>query len=279
MEQPWSRAAEPGRRLEGRTALVTGAGCAREHMGVGGAISVLFASQGARVGILDVSKERAETTLAMVQDVGGQGVVTVGDITDPVANARCVDEVIQGLGPPDILVNSAAIVAGGGGPVDLDLAHWERVMAVNLTGAVLAAGNVIPHMRRAGRGAIVNISSIAGTRGFGSGAYSASKAALLAQTRDWAYQFGREGIRANCIVIGHAYTPMGNAGGEVMRERRRRAGLLPVEGTAWDVAWPAVFLASDEARWITGTELVVDGGTTSASALGIQMLEDRSPIA
>jgi NAD(P)-dependent dehydrogenase (short-subunit alcohol dehydrogenase family) len=278
MDHPWTRTAEPGRRLEGRTALVTGAGCTREHMGIGGAISILFASQGAHVGLLDVSKERAETTRALVEEVGGQATVTVGDITDPDDNARCVNEVAQQLGPPDVLVNSAAIVAGGGNPVGLDLGGWDRVMAVNLTGAVLTTGNVVPHMRSARRGAIVNISSIAATRGFGSGAYSASKAALIALTRDWAYQFGRDGVRANCIVIGHAYTPMGSAGGEHMRERRRRVGLVGTEGNAWDVAWAAVFLVSDEARWITGTELVVDGGTTSASALGIQMLEERSPM-
>src|SRR5580700_9002157 len=124
MDHPWTRTAEPGRRLEGRTALVTGAGCTREHMGIGGAISILFASQGAHVGLLDVSKERAETTRALVEEVGGQATVTVGDITDPDDNARCVNEVAQQLGPPDVLVNSAAIVAGGGNPVGLDLGGW-----------------------------------------------------------------------------------------------------------------------------------------------------------
>jgi NAD(P)-dependent dehydrogenase (short-subunit alcohol dehydrogenase family) len=278
VEQPWVRSAEPGRRLEGRTALVTGAGCAPEHMGVGGAIAILFASQGAQVGILDISAERAENTRRLVEAIGGKGMVTIGDIADPDDNARCVEEVAGALGPPDIVVNSAAVVAGGPSPVSLDVGSWDRVMAINLTGAVLTTGHVVPHMRSAGRGAIVNISSIAATRGFGSGAYSASKAALIAQTRDWAYQYGREGIRANCIVIGHAFTPMGNAGGEHMRERRRRAALIPVEGTAWDVAWAAVFLVSDEARWITGIELTVDGGTTSTSALGLSLLDERSPM-
>ena len=147
-------------------------------------------------------------------------------------------------------------------------------MAINVTASMLAAKHAIPHMQAAGGGSIVNISSIAGTHGFGSGAYAASKAALIGLTRDWAYLHGRAGIRVNCLVVGHAHTPMGSQEGEEMRERRRRAGVLSTEVTAWDVAWPAVFLASDEARSITGVALTVDAGTTAATALGIEMLNE-----
>ena len=134
-------------------------------------------------------------------------------------------------------------------------------MAINVTASMLAAKHAIPHLQAAGGGSIVNISSIAGTHGFGSGAYAASKAALIGLTRDWAYLHGRAGIRVNCLVVGHAHTPMGSQEGEEMRERRRRAGVLSTEVSAWDVAWPAVFLASDEARSITGVALTVDAGT------------------
>ena len=130
----------------------------------------------------------------------------------------------------------------------------------------------------AGGGSIINISSIAASRGHGSGAYAASKAAMLGLTRDWAYVHGRDGIRVNCILPGHVYTPMGSQGGPELREDRRRAGLLATEGVAWDIAWPAVFLASDESRWITGVELPVDAGTTSSGPYALQILNDRDPV-
>ena len=113
--------------------------------------------------------------------------------------------------------------------------------------------------------------------GHGSGAYAASKAALEGLTRDWAYLHGREGIRVNAIVIGHIYTPMGSLSGAELRERRRRCGLLATEGDAWDVAWPAVFLASDESGWITGVELPVDAGTSATGPFALSVLNDRNP--
>jgi NAD(P)-dependent dehydrogenase (short-subunit alcohol dehydrogenase family) len=132
-------------------------------------------------------------------------------------------------------------------------------------------------MRAAGGGAIVNIASIAGLRGMGSGAYAASKGAMVALTADWAYSHGRDGIRVNCLAPGHVYTPMGDQGGDDLRQRRRRAGLLGTEGVAWDVAWAAVFFASDEARWITGVTIPVDAGTISSGPLAVAMLEQRFP--
>ena len=155
--------------------------------------------------------------------------------------------------------------------------NWfEDAMALNLTAILLTARHTIPHLRAAGGGSIVNISSIAATRGMGSGAYAASKAAMIGLTKDWAYEHGRDGVRVNCLVVGHVFTPMGNQGGSDVRERRRLAGLLGTEGTAWDVAWPAVFLASEEAQWITGVAIPVDAGTTATAPLGIQLLNERS---
>ena len=246
-------------------------------IGIGESIAVLFAAQGAQVAIADISAERAEATLRLVDDIGGDGVVTVGDLTTVDDNARCVQEAVDAFGGLDTVVNNAALSGAGGSPVDVDLDAWERVMAVNLHATLLTARHTIPHLQAAGGGSIVNISSIAATRGHGSGAYAASKAAMLGLTKDWAYTHGRQHIRVNCILPGHVVAPMGNPGDPAMREQRRRAGLLPIEGTAWDIAWPAVFLASDESRWITGIELPVDAGTTSSGAFALELLNERDP--
>jgi len=137
--------------------------------------------------------------------------------------------------------------------------------------------SAVPHLQAAGGGAIVNISSIAAIRGMGGGAYGPAKAGVIGLTYDLAYSHGRDNIRVNCIAPGHLYTPMGDQGGPELRERRRRAGLLGTEGTAWDAAWAALFLASDESRWITGVVLPVDAGTTASTALAVQTLEMRAP--
>jgi NAD(P)-dependent dehydrogenase (short-subunit alcohol dehydrogenase family) len=277
--QPWSRSDDEGHRLAGKRAFVTGAGTTPggELLGIGEAIAVLFAAQGAKVAIADISSERAEATLRLVEDAGGEGVVTVGDLALLDDNARCVQEAVDAFGGLDTVVNSAALSGGGGSPVDVDLDTWEQVMSVNLHAILLTARHAVPHLVAAGGGTIINISSIAATRGHGSGAYAASKAAMLGLTRDWAYAHGRDGVRVNCILPGHVYTPMGDQGGPEIRERRRRAGLLPTEGVAWDIAWPAVFLASDESRWITGVEIPVDAGTTSSGAYALEILNERSP--
>ncbi len=277
---PWSRGPEPGRRLAGKRAFVTGAGTTAggDPIGIGEAIAVLFAVQGARVAVADVSPERAAATVAMIEAAGGDAIATVGDLTTVDDNARCVAEAAAAFGGLDTVVNSVALATGSGSPVDVDLDEWDRVMRVNLHAAVLTVRHAIPLMRGAGGGAIVNISSIAATRGHGSGTYAASKAALGGLTRDWAYLHGREGIRVNEILIGHAYAPMGIQGGPGYRARRLAAGLLATEGVAWDIAWPAVFLASDESRWITGVELPVDGGTSSSGPYALGLLNDRSPL-
>jgi NAD(P)-dependent dehydrogenase (short-subunit alcohol dehydrogenase family) len=274
--RPWGRAVDAGRRLAGKRAFVTGAGTTpgSDLLGIGEAIAVLFAAQGALVAVADISPERADATLALVDSVGGEGVVTVGDLTIAADNARCVQKAVDAFGGLDTVVNSASLSGGGGSPVDVDLDTWEQVMSLNLHATFLTARHTIPHLEAAGGGSIVNISSIAASRGHGAGAYAASKAAVVGLTRDWAYEHGRANVRVNCILPGHVYTPMGNQRRD-MREHRVRAGLLPIEGVAWDVAWPAVFLASDESRWITGVELPVDAGTTSSGPLALHVLNNR----
>ncbi|MDA8044285.1 MAG: SDR family NAD(P)-dependent oxidoreductase [Actinomycetota bacterium] len=278
--QPWWRGVVPGRRLAGKRAFVTGAGmlAGGELFGIGEAIAVLFAAQGAAVAVADVSRARAEATVELISGRGGMAMATVGDLSSISDSERCVSQADDALGGLDTVVNCAALPGGGGSPVDVAIETWEQVMAVNLHATFLTARHAIPRLRRAGGGSIVNISSVAASRGHGSGAYAASKAAMLGLTRDWAYLHGRDGIRVNCILPGHVHTPMGLSGGEEMREIRRACGLLGTEGDAWDVAWPAVFLASEESRWITGVELPVDAGTTSSGALAIHVLNSRSPV-
>jgi NAD(P)-dependent dehydrogenase (short-subunit alcohol dehydrogenase family) len=278
---PWWRGTDAGRRLVGKRAFVTGAGSdpGGDLMGIGDAIAVLFAAQGATVAVADISSKRAQATLDRVEAIGGTGVLAVGDLSRETDNARAVARAAEALGGLDTVVNCVAISGGGGSPVDADLNTWDRVMQVNVNSALLTTRHALPHLKEAGGGAIINLSSAAGVRGLGAGAYAASKAALIGLTRDWAYTHGRDLIRVNCLVPGHAYTPMGAGGDDDMRRARVAASLLGTEGTAWDVAWPAVFLASDESRWVTGVELPIDAGAIASSALAINLLNVRRPVA
>ena len=257
-----------GTRLAGTAALVTGAGSAGNFLGTGAATALLLAAQGAAVGILDTDTERAEHTRALIEKDGGQAFALPADLTDETAVRTAVDELAARAGRLDIVVNNAGI-SGEGGVSAVTRAGWEHVFAVNVTGAMLVARAAHPHLVRAGGGSVVNVSSIAALRGFGSGAYGASKGALQSLTTDLAHDWGPDGIRVNCLVPGHLYTPMGDHGGESGRELRRRANLLGTEGTAWDLAWAALFLAGPESRWITGAVLPVDAGTTTATVLGL----------
>jgi NAD(P)-dependent dehydrogenase (short-subunit alcohol dehydrogenase family) len=266
------RAGDPGRRLAGRVAIITGGGGAGDLPGTGVAIAALFASHGARVAVVDVSAERAANTVELIEGAGGVSAAVVADITQAAECERAVRETVEQFGRLDILVNNAA-VTGGGGRAQSYEETWDAVIALNLTAVMLMSRNAVSPMIAAGGGAIVNLSSIAAMRGMGGGAYGPAKAGVIGLTYEMAYSHGRDNIRVNCIAPGHLYTPMGDQGGPELRDRRRRAGLLGTEGNAWDVAWAALFLASDESRWITGVVLPIDAGTTATTALGIQNLE------
>jgi NAD(P)-dependent dehydrogenase (short-subunit alcohol dehydrogenase family) len=270
------RAGDPAQRLAGRVAIITGAGSSGPLPGTGVATAALFASHGAAVGVVDISAERAANTVELIGRNGGRGTAVVADITQATECERVVHEIVQQFGHLDILVNNAAITEARGDEAAYEDA-WNRVIALNLTAVMLMSRAAVPHLRAAGGGAIVNMSSIAGMRGMGGGAYAPAKAGVIGMTYEHAYAHGRDNIRVNCIAPGHIYTPMGNQGGPEMRERRRRAGLLGAEGNAWDVAWAALFLASNESRWITGVVLPVDAGTTATTALAVQTLELRPP--
>ena len=257
----------PGVRLEGKVAIVAGAGSRAEGIGNGRAAAVLFAREGARVLLVDQQAEAAERTLAMIRAEGGEAAVFAADVTRAGDCRAMVEEAIRRWGRLDVLDNNVGI-GGRGTVVDVDEVEWERVMRVNVTGMMLASKYAIPAIAAGGGGAIVNISSISVLRPRGLTPYSASKGAVIALTRAMAVDHTSQGIRVNCVAPGPVYTPMVYAGGmsDELRERRRRASPLGVEGSGWDVGYAALFLVSDEARYITGVVLPVDGGVTITSA-------------
>ena len=252
-----------GPRLAGKVAIVTGAGSRAEGIGNGRAAAILFAREGARVLLVDQNKDAAEATRAIIAGEGGEAATLVADVTRDGDCRAMVDEAVRRWGRLDILDNNVGI-GSRGSVVEVGEAEWERVMTVNVTSMMLAGKHAVPAMASGGGGAIVNISSISALRPRGLTAYSASKGAVIALTRAMAVDHAAQGIRVNCIAPGPVYTPMVYAGGmsDDLRERRRRASPLGIEGTGWDVASAALFLVSDEARYITGVVLPVDGGAT-----------------
>jgi NAD(P)-dependent dehydrogenase (short-subunit alcohol dehydrogenase family) len=199
----------------------------------------------------------------MIGEAGGQAIALEADVTRATDCAAMVQAAVERFGRLDFLDNNVGI-GSRGSVVDLDEDEWRRVMQVNVETMFLAAKHAIPAMRRAGGGAIVNVSSISALRPRGLTAYTVSKGAVIALTRAMAVDHGREGIRVNCVAPGPVYTPMVYAGGmtEAARERRRTASALQREGTGWDIGHAVRFLLSDHAKYITGQVLVVDGGTT-----------------
>jgi NAD(P)-dependent dehydrogenase (short-subunit alcohol dehydrogenase family) len=256
-----------GVRLQGKVAIVTGAGSRAEGIGNGRATAVLFAREGARVLCVDQSKDAAEATRAMIAVEGGEAAVFQADVTRSADCRAMVDEALRRWGRLDILDNNVGI-GGRATVVEVEEPDWDHMMRVNVTSMMLASKHAIPAMARGGGGAIVNISSISALRPRGLTPYTVSKGAVIALTRAMAVDHAAQGIRVNCIAPGPVYTPMVSAGGmsAELRDQRRRASPLGIEGTGWDVANAALFLASDEARYITGVVLPVDGGVTLTSA-------------
>jgi len=249
-------------RLAGRSAIVTGAGSQGDGVGTGKAIAFHFACEGAKVCLVDIDADRVEATRAMIAEAGRDAIAVTGDVTDADACERIVAEATARNGPVDILVNNVGVGIGGGPVETSDPAMWDRLMTLNVKSAMLMARAALPHFAQRG-GAIVNIVSVAGLRAIGDGgAYGPSKAALIAFTAELASLYGRRGIRANAIAPGHIVTPMV---AQYLRETglgelRRRIAPLGIDGDAWDIAAAALFLASDESRFITGICLPVDGG-------------------
>lgn len=254
-------------RLQGKTAIVTGAGSAGEMGGTGADISILFAAKGANVVLVEIDEARARHTLAAIERMGGSALVAVTDITRAAQCHAAAEAAVARFGGVDILVNNAAIAPGEQENLE---SMWDAILNINLKGAKLMSDAVLAPMRARGGGSIVHISSIAGMISGGGIGYSASKGGMIAMARAQALDYGRDGIRVNTVAPGHVAIPMGlnfkgwdGAGSDAIRRKRARASVLGTEGTGWDIAYAALFLASDEAGYITGHTLPVDGGTTT----------------
>ena len=262
-------------RLEGKVAIVTGAGSSGPGIGNGRATATLFAREGAKVLLADVTEERAAETLEMIQAEGGVASTVQADVTDAADCERMVEVCIERYGRLDILDNNVGI-SRRGTVVEVSEEDWDHIMAVNVKSIVLASKFAIPRMMEAGGGSIINISSIAGLRAHSSTPYTASKAAVIGLTISMAADHGPDGIRTNCIAPGLVFTPMvAPRMDDDLRQIRSTAAPLRTEGTAWDIGNAALFLASDEARWINGVVLPVDAGLVATSPVTYQTLAQQ----
>lgn len=248
-------------RLAGKVAIVTGAGSRGPGLGNGKAAAILFGREGARVLCVDHVRERAEETAGLIREAGGEAAAFVADVTRAEDCGAMVRAAAERWGGLDILHHNVGIESRKG-LLETSEAEWDRVLTVDLKSALLATQSAVPALVDRGGGAIVCVSSVAALRGHGRTAYAAAKAGLIGFVRSVAVQLGPQGIRVNAIAPGTVWTPMVEDLGAEARERRRRATPLGTEGTGWDVGWGAVYLVSDEARWVTGQVLVIDGGLT-----------------
>lgn len=261
-----------GDRLKDRVAIVTGAGSIGPGWGNGKATSVLFAREGAKVFAVDINLAAAEETREIIEGEGGECTAHGADVSRAEEVEGLVARCVEVYGRVDVLHNNVGILEVGG-CVETSEERWDRVNDVNLKSMFLTCKYVLPHMEKQGGGAIVNISSIVSIRWLGVPyvSYSATKGAVNQLTQTIALQYAKKNIRANAILPGLMNTPMVvksltdfYADGDVEKMIEIRNNQCPTGkmGDAWDVAYAALFLASDEAKYITGTQLVVDGGIT-----------------
>ena len=262
-------------RLAGKVAIVTGAGSSGPGVGNGKAAAILFARAGAKVLLVDAAPERAEETLAIIREEGGAAAVFAADVTSADDCRRMVDAAMDYYGRLDVLDNNVGI-SRRGSVLEISEEDWDYVMAVNVKSIVLTSKYAIPRMIESGGGSIINISSIAGLRAHSSTPYTTSKAAVQGLTMSMAADHGPDGIRVNCIAPGLVYSPMVAPRMDAdLREIRKNAAPLRTEGDSWDIGYAALFLASDESRWVNGVTLPVDAGLTAVTPVTYQTLAQQ----
>lgn len=246
-------------RLEGKVALISGGA-----RGQGEAEARLFTREGAGVVFGDILDAEGEKVEAEINETGGDAKYIHLDVTDEADWDSAVKEAVNSYGKLDILVNNAGIALGKS-VEETTLEEWDRIQNVNSKGVFLGSKAAIPAMRESGGGSIVNISSIAGLIGMSSAAYVASKGAVRLLTKSIAVQYGPENIRCNSVHPGYVETEMTREIFAVSEERSKRLAITPLGrfASAHDVALSVLYLASDESRYVTGSELVIDGGVTA----------------
>ncbi len=258
-------------RLDGKRALITGAAS-----GIGAACALRFAQEGASVAGIDI-QDPADPAWKEATELAAKSHFALADVRDEALVAAAVGAAREALGGLDVLVNAAGIA--GGGPAHLvEEDDWDRVLDVNLKGTWLASKHVIPGMLEAGGGSIIHIASVEGLEGFeGASAYNASKGGVVLLTRNMAIDYGRRGIRVNAVCPGFIETPLlesvlGDPAMATYRERIREAHQLGRLGKPVEIAQAALFLASDEASFVSGVALPVDGGYSAGHRVGITKL-------
>ena len=256
-------------RMVNKVVLVMGAGSCGPGIGNGRASAILYGREGAKAVVcVDIDAASAAETVAMIKSEGHHAIALQGDVTDAARVEAIAAEVMRRYGYINVLHNNVGITAMGG-PVEESIESWQHVMDTNVTAMFLSVKYVLPHMLKAGKGAIVNIASLAGIRvtPYPYTSYYASKAAVVHMTTSIGLQYAKQGIRANAIAPGLLNTPMVHqqiagqyASTEAMVKARDAMSPTGRMGDAWDIAHAAVFLASDDAKFINGVVLPVDGG-------------------
>jgi NAD(P)-dependent dehydrogenase (short-subunit alcohol dehydrogenase family) len=262
-------------RVEGKVAIVTGAGSVPgPGYGTGKAISIALAREGAKLVLVDLFPERAEETKAAIEAEGGVAIVVKADCTKWRDCGNMVIEALDAFGRVDILVNNLGL-ASPGTVTEMYERDWDRVFDINLRTVFLACKAAIPVMLSQQSGAVINLSSMSAQRPGRTIAYSAAKAGVEAMTFDMAYAYGRKGVRVNCVMPGNIGTPIAMnvlktfPGYQTNLKMRERCGMLGIPGDAWDIAHAVVYLASDEAKFITGVTLPVDAGMLRTTGMSM----------
>lgn len=260
-------------RLKDKVAIITGAGSVGAGWGNGRAAAVIFAQEGAKVFAVDLKRESMDETVSLVREAGCEMVTHTCDVTDGQQVATMVKACIEAFGKIDVLVNNVGGSAPGGA-VALSEEAWDRQLNFNLKSVFLTCKHVIPPMEQAGGGSIINTASTSGIRWTGSPqvGYAASKAGIIQFSRVTAVEYAPKRIRVNTVIPGQMHTPMvetrlagQRSGGDVEALLKTRQARIPLGfmGDGRDTAYAALFLASDEARFVTGTEIIVDGGMSA----------------